>query len=329
MGMRDWFIQYLPSFVRTRFPEYTDADNPVIGVGVQTCYDAQTQTVYFCKKDYMPDDYVKYSKSSGFFIGTAPNHTLIKLGDSRYFRNASWTLSFNPQFNQGQGGWVSFHDWFPDLTMPAFSHFVTTKGSGFYRHNTNHNLFANHYDRQYPFEVDFPLSSGGSITTVRSAEYIAESWKYSNDGRDKFQVLDEGFDQAVLYNNEQCSGLLKLIPAPKNNPLLQLKYPITPKTDPAWTSILVDKQENKFRFNQFSDLVKDRGEFTGAALPLWNHGPNGYGKSLNPLALDYNKSPFERKKFRHYINRMLLIRNSNMTNQLLVKVFQLKINPSS
>jgi hypothetical protein len=45
---------------------------------------------------------------------------------------------------------------------------------------------------------------------------------------------------------------------------------------------------------------------------------------LNPNNLNYAKSPFERKKFRHYVNKLRLIRE-NLPGQNNVKMFY-KIN---
>ncbi len=47
----------------------------------------------------------------------------VELEDSRFFKDVSWTLSYDPKIQ----GWISFHDWHPELTMPSLNHFLTTK----------------------------------------------------------------------------------------------------------------------------------------------------------------------------------------------------------
>ena len=42
---------------------------------------------------------------------------------------------------------------------------------------------------------------------------------------------------------------------------------------------------------------------------IWNMDLDGYTRTLNPLNLNYFKDPLERKKFRHYWNKILLKRN--------------------
>jgi len=111
---------------------------------------------------------------------------------------------------------------------------------------------------------------------------------------------------------------------PKNNITLAQEYPII---NPNSISILYSKEENKYRFNQFWDITRDRGEFpvgsnyppTGPVIPgttildgpraderIWITQPNGYIRDLNPANLDYNKSELQRKKFRHYLNYLVL-----------------------
>ena len=51
---------------------------------------------------------------------------------------------------------------------------------------------------------------------------------------------------------------------------------------------------------------------------LWNTSSNGYIRELNQGNLDYNKPQLQRKKFRHYLNYLTLIReNSSDTNMIL------------
>ena len=63
-GMKWWFNKYLPSTLIRQFPEFEEsilADNPVVGIGCQSIYDANDDIVYFCKKDYkVKDAYIIY-----------------------------------------------------------------------------------------------------------------------------------------------------------------------------------------------------------------------------------------------------------------------------
>jgi hypothetical protein len=157
---------------------------------------------------------------------------------------------------------------------------------------------------------------------MRNLEYILEVYNYYNDCRDKFHVLDENFDQAVIHNTEQVSGLLNLFIKSKNNPLDDLKYP---KVVGSEINTTFSKEENKYRFNQFWDITKDRGEYSGRSLPMFISEPNGYKFQINPAYVDYNKPVLQRKKFRHYVNNIFLRKKVSGNNKFLFKVSNEKL----
>ena len=173
----------------------------------------------------------------------------------------------------------------------------------------------------YPFEIEFPTSTSNTITTIRNGEYVLENYIFSNDGFSAHEVLDHNFDQAVVYNNEQISGALNLVLKPKNDPMGMLTYP---RINPNSIDILFSKEENKYRFNQFWDITRERGEFTTTRTPMWLADCNGYVRKINSDYVNYNKAPLERKKFRHYADRFLLIRKISGNVKMLMKLFTTK-----
>jgi len=196
---------------------------------------------------------------------------------------------------------------------------------GIWRHNSRTDKFANFYGNDYPWEVDLIETSGQQVTTLRSVEYLLESYVYKNDGRDRFHVLDFNFDEAEIYNTEQTSGLLKLNISPKNDAPLITTYPIINAND---IDILYSKEEQKYRFNQFWDVTLDRGEFTGVENTIYITRLNGYIKDLNTANINLLKSSFERKKFRHYYNHVVLRRSVSDDKKMLLKLNNTKLNVS-
>lgn len=229
------------------------------------------------------------------------------------FEPCNWTVSYDPKSKT----WVSFHDWTPDLTMPSYTHFFTTKGGGIWKHNTKWDLFTEYYGESRPWEVEFPVVTPSGVTTLSSVEYWMEAYKYYNDGKDFNHVLDENFDTAIIYNSEQNSGILKLNVKPKNDPLALIAQPVSTAYN---MQILVAKEENKYRFNQFWDNTDDRGEFSFDQTPMWITGCNGYQKSVNPEYINYDKPPLQRKKFRHYGNRVILRKTTSTDKKMVLKV---------
>jgi hypothetical protein len=132
---------------------------------------------------------------------------------------------------------------------------------------------------------------------------------------DQFQVLDYNFDEAVVYNAEQTSGYLNLNIFPKNNVTLSLQYPKL-STNLNSFDILFSKEEQKYRFNQFWDITKDRGEYSGLQIPLILTESNGYKFDLNPAGVDYAKPQTQRKKFRHKTSKIYLEREVSGNNKI-------------
>ena len=219
----------------------------------------------------------------------------------------------------------------PNPQMCNFFQYQSTppnyKVGSFWRHNVRCDSFANFYGTDYPWEVELVSNTGQMVNTVRSMEYQLENYVYKGDmgyacNDDRWEDLDFNFDQAIIYNNEQVSGLLQLTPTPYNNPILELSYPIINLNN---INILCSKVEQKYRFNQFYDITNDRGEFTNAEQAIWDTQPNGYIKVLNTINLNYNKAPLQHKKFRHYYNNVILRRVKSENRKMLLRLNNTKL----
>jgi hypothetical protein len=336
-GMKWWFSLFLPYKLTEDFPEYPHTDNPVAGIGTQAVYDNYNGVIYFCKKDYkLRPEYigkVVYISYGDYFL--VNNSAKVELGNPLIFESASWTTSFDPK----NEFWISFHDWHPDFVLPARQYFATTKEGKVWKHNAVCNSYCKFYGVQHPFEVEIPLITGQTVTTLKSIEYILECYKsHSNNCVDQFHVLDYNFDKAVIFNSEQVSGYLNLNIFPKNNITLANTYPII---NPTSIDVLFSKEENKYRFNQFWDITRNRGEFpigsnyppTGPLVPsttvlagnydqesIWVTQSNGYIKTLTPTNLNYNKTELQRKKFRNYLNFLHLSRTNSQDVNMIIKL---------
>ena len=323
-GMRWWFAKYLPSQILLKFPTYKYYDNPVIGIGVSMVYDNTNDIVYVTKKDYKPKIDLLYEEETGrFYTGTGAIKTYYPIGDPLAFEDASFTISYDPKTK----AWISFHDWIPTFLMPGKNHFMSIKDLGIWKHNMRCDSYCNFYNVDYPWEVEFVSSTGQAVTTMRNIEYMLEAYKNFNECKDKFHILDENFDEAIICNSEQVSGVLHLNIKPKNNPVALLNYPIV---TPNYIDVLYAKEENKYRINQFWDVTKDRLEFNtaGAPIPMFNTEVNGYKFVINPSYINYSKSPLERKKFRHYVNRVFLKKRKSEDTKFLFKLSNQKVQIS-
>lgn len=317
-GMKWWFAKYLPSQLLKDFPQFELRDNPVMGIGVTAVYDNTNETVYFSKKDFkLREEYKGRLLYTGRDTFRLDSNVPVKLGDPTFFEDASFTVSYDVKDQT----WVSYHDWHPDYVLPSKNRFLTVKNSQLWKHNDRTDRYCEFYGTPYPFEVEYPVSSGQDVNTIRSLEYMLECYQYFNDGQDSFHILDENFDRAIIYNSEQISGLLRLNPIPKNNPLLMSEYPRVINNG---VDILFSKEENKYRINQFWDVTKDRGEFSGRSIPMFVTEPNGYIKQINRNYVNYLKKDIYHKKFRHQNNRILLRKTVSNDVKMLLKIANTK-----
>ena len=319
-GMRWWFATYLPSFLLKQYPEYALYDNPVEGIGTQATFDPTNEILYITKKDYK----AKYTPAQGLVLDSDNitfkfNGTPVALTNTQYFEDASWTISYDPKLKS----WISFHDWKPSFVLAGRTHFMSVAKAinavkdTIWKHNETCTSYCNFYGVNYPFELEFVSSTGQAVTTLRSVEYILEAYKTYNECRDKMYILDANFDQAMIYNTEQISGVLELNLKTKNNPLSLLNYPqITPNS----IRIQYSKEENKYRFDQFWDITNNRGEYVPSNTPMFTTSPNGYIYNVNPTYVNYNKASLERKKIRHYANRVFLRKVVSGDTKFLFKI---------
>ena len=355
-GMKWWFSEFLPYKLLEDFPNYPHTDNPVAGIACTASYDNDSSVLYFSKRDYrLKEEFkgkVTYDPVKDNFLvpslvlptGGTQRPFRIKLGNSIYFEDSSWTISYDPKLQF----WISFHDWHPNFYVPSKGTFMTTKTNGIWKHKAFCNDYCNFYGIQHPFEIELPVPTGQMINTIKSLEYYLECYRRDRDlCVDQYHVLDYNFDQAVIYNSDQVSGYLNLNLYPKNDIPLSLQFPRL-SANLASYDILYSNEEHKYRINQFWDITADRGEFPiGSSYPpsqgpyfpapestvllgnyqdrnLWITESNGYIKSLNPLNLDYNKPDLQRKKFRHYINFIKLSKSNSRDTNMILKIFNTK-----
>jgi hypothetical protein len=320
-GLKWWFNNYMGYKILEDFPSFPDTNNLAVGIGSFITYDHESSILYFTKRDYIINpalkntwDYVYTGKGRfTLFSKVVPGLKLrgIKL-DSKYFVNVSWTISYDPK----QEFWVSFHDWHPNYTLSSRTKFTAINGKDFWKHNVRFDSFCNFYGTDYPFEIEVPINTK-QVSIVDSFEYYLDAVVYTDSPDVSYTQLDGNFDQAVVSNREQCSGLLNLVPYPREFPYTAALFPTTVGNS---INILVSKEENKYRFNQFYDIVNNRN----AATPIWVIGKDGYKKQLNPAAINYTKPEFQQKRLRNYFQKVFLRKTISGAVNFVFKIFNTK-----
>lgn len=342
-GMHWWFKEYLPSKLLQQFPDFKHTDNLVEGVGLTSIFDNTEERYYLIKKDYVAKDpslvtlkdgefrdlsrvqIIRESQEAlGWTFDRVENGTIyftrlvliegepvtqynsidlptVNVRNTDLFENASWTLSYSPK----DQSFVSWHDWHPEWALQTEKHFLTVKDNGIWKHNNRTDSFCNFYNTQYPFSLEYLVNNGQQVQILKSLEYYLEVGKYFNQGRDFHQILDQNFDWLRVSNQEQISANLRLNLAAKNDISAIFNYPKIDKANGV-IDILFNKEEQKYRVNQFWDITNDRGEFTNLDYPLLLTMANGYIKNINQEAVNYEKPDYERKKFRNIWHKVML-----------------------
>jgi len=318
-GMYYFFNNHLPSKLLKHFPEFKYKDNPIIGTSLISAYDSTNETYYITKKDYEPKKGLNiiYNKTEDKFYH---NDKIVSLFDKNYFNDVSYTISYSPSIK----GFVSFHDYHPISYIANDNTFYSVikdnNKSSLWLHNKNCQSFSNFYNKDYPFAATLPINNQINTQILNSIEFFAETFVYNEDCINYHHVLNETFDKALVYNTEQCSGFMNLKTKSKNNTYEKLLYNKKVLNSQGIYDVYLDKVEQKYRFNNFRDIVIDRN----TSIPIINFENNGYKFDLNPLKIDYElKQPTQ--KFRHIHSNLYLektISNNKKIMLYLINVMQ-------
>lgn len=323
-----WFNNYLPSYLATQFPEYPHIDNPAMGTAIVTGYDGSHGIYYITKRDYrLKDVYstlVTYDPiKDRFLLDGFPGPIL---GDPEYFEDASWTISYDTRSNM----FISWHDWHPEWILQTERHFITVKDVSLWKHNEGCSSFCNFYGVDYPFEVEYVVGNGQNVEILKSIEYQMDMGLYYSDCRNFHSVLDDNFDYLIVYNTEQCSGLLHLNLQSKKDMSQLLNYPRYNGAlgNYGGMEIIYAKEEQKHRISMFSDLILDRGEFTKNNYPIWLTDANGYTRSMPGVTIDYAKPVQLQKKFRSTWHKAFFSKTISGNRKYIFKFLNAKQNVS-
>lgn len=166
-----------------------------------------------------------------------------------------------------------------------------------WRHLTNTLIYNNFYGLIEPYIIEYPFSYQSYDEILQNVKDYTKAYKYLpipdgvfNDNA-RIETDNQYFNKAVLYNGQQSTGILELVPKPKNNLSQYLAYPvynINGKT------ITYTKSDNFYQYNTFWGLVKDK------TIPLFNSTCESLSidKVVNQSNMDYTKRSFKKEPLR-------------------------------
>lgn len=308
-GMKNWFRENLPFQIKKDFPSIVNIDNNLSGIGLHYCFDKRFSRFLITKLDYkVVDKNVQYNiATQTFYIIVDSINTPVRLNDTRYFCNKSWTISYNVV----EKSWTSFHSYLPNLYVEHIDTFDSgtfkpfmlnrelNKIQKLYTHNFGNKSYQVFYDNLEPFIIEFQAKQSLNNNTLNSIEYYLDVIRYHNDF-DTFYNRTKTFNKAIIYNERQTSGLLHMKVSNPEDLTEIYKYPNRVHNG---YEILTSNSENIWRFNDFWDV----GSSQLNNLPLLNLHCNNVDKTLNNIALNYDKPDFDRQLLRQRMCKIRLI----------------------
>ena len=167
-----------------------------------------------------------------------------------------------------------------------------------WRHLTNPQIYNFYYNRIYPYIIEYPFSYQFQDEILQNVKDYTKAFTYLPsirgvwDDTRKIEVDDKWFNKAVLYNGQQSSGVLELVPKPKHNLSEYMKYPVYSSES---KTITYTKSDNFYQYNTFWGLVKDK------TIPLFETSCC-YALSLDKQVyqpnMDYSKRSFKKEPLR-------------------------------
>ena len=153
------------------------------------------------------------------------------------------------------------------------------------------------YGNIHPYIIEYPFAYQYNDEILQSIQDYTKAFKYFKDPYDTFTDFDKielnnkWFNKAVLYNGQQSTGILNLVPKPVNNLQEYMKYPIF-ETDSK--TITYTKSDNFYQYNTFWSIVKDHN------IPLFTRSCENLSidKVVNQENMDYGLRSFKKEPLR-------------------------------
>ena len=166
-----------------------------------------------------------------------------------------------------------------------------------WKHLLNTTKYNNYYGKIYPYIIEYPFAYQFQDEILQNIQDYSRVYKHIKDPFNSFsdfekvEVNNEWFNKAVLYNGQQSSGILNLVPKPINNLKEYVSYP---KFNLDSKSILYTKSDNLYQYNTFWSIVKNTSE------PLFIKSCENLSidKEVNQSNMDYSSRSFKKEPLR-------------------------------
>jgi hypothetical protein len=189
-----------------------------------------------------------------------------------------------------------------ELSAPAIANLENTECSivntgTLWRHLTDTKLTNNFYGNIEPYVIEYPFMYQFHDEILQNVKDYTRAFKYLpipdgvfNDNA-KVEVDDQYFNKVIIYNGNQCTGMLKLVPKPNNNLSAYMQYPIYQADSKI---ITYTKTDSFYQYNTFWSVLRNR------AVPMFVTSCESLSvdKVLNQTNMDYTTRSFKKETMR-------------------------------
>lgn len=185
-----------------------------------------------------------------------------------------------------------------------------------WRHLTNIQLYNSFYGKTSPYVIEYPFAYNMQDEILQNVKDYTKAYEYLpiTDGvfnyNTKIETDRKYFNKAILYNGQQCSGILKLVPKPLHNMKEYMSYP---KFNTDSKTITFTKSDNFYQYNTFWALNKSPyiPSFTTSCESL------SIDKMINQDNMDYTTRSFKKSPLRAKELRVRHILDNSSTTHLV------------
>jgi hypothetical protein len=180
--------------------------------------------------------------------------------------------------------------------IAALTYTATNTGT-LWSHLTDTTLNNNYYGVVEPYVIEYPFMYSFHDEILQNVKDFTRAFKYLpipdgvfNDNA-KVEVDDQYFNKVIIYNGNQCTGLLQLVPKPANNLSAYMQYPIYL---PDSKVITYTKTDSFYQYNTFWSVLRNR------AVPMFRTSCESLSidKVLNQTNMDYTTRSFKKETMR-------------------------------
>jgi hypothetical protein len=184
-----------------------------------------------------------------------------------------------------------------DPSQIASATYIPSKNACVWKHLKNPVIYNFFYNNIEPYIIEYPFAYQYNDEILQNVKDYTKAYKYLpdtdfvSDECDKIETDNLWFNKAVLYNGQQSTGILELVPKPMNNLSAYLTYPIFNSES---KTITFTKSDNFYQYNTFWSVVKNK------QIPLFIRTCESLSidKIVNQPNMDYGSRSFKKEPLR-------------------------------